>query len=98
MCFHGNQLSWAIKHPIISLCLKYPSPGFICFPTILAPVISSLDEIYCISLARYLLKLKLYDALGHVRSNFAVKGVHRRSWTTYTPIVRAKFHAVVGRP
>ena len=47
MCFHGNQLSWAIKHPIISLCLKYHSPGFICFPTILAPVISSLDEIYC---------------------------------------------------
>ena len=47
MCFHGNQLSWAIKHPVISLCLKYHSPGFICFPTILAPVISSLDEIYC---------------------------------------------------
>ena len=47
MCFHGNQLSWAIKHPVISLCLKYHSPGFICFPLILAPVISSLDEIYC---------------------------------------------------
>ena len=47
MCFHGNQLSWAIKHPLISLCLKYHSPGFICFPTILAPVFSSLDEIYC---------------------------------------------------
>ena len=49
MCFHGNQLSWAIKHPLISLCLKYHSPGFICFPTMLAPVISSLDEIYCMS-------------------------------------------------
>ena len=48
MCFHGNQLSWAIKHPIIRLCLKCHSPGFICFLTILAPVISSLDEIYCI--------------------------------------------------
>ena len=48
MCFHGNQLSWAIKHPVISLYLKYHTPGFICFPTILAPVISSLDEIYCI--------------------------------------------------
>ena len=47
MCFHGNQLSWAIKHPVISLYLKYHSPGFICFLTTLAPVISSLDEIYC---------------------------------------------------
>ena len=47
MCFHGNQLSWAIKHPFISLCFKYHSPGFICFSTVLAPVISSLDEIYC---------------------------------------------------
>ena len=47
MCFHGNQLSWAIKHPLISLCFKYYFPGFICFPTMLAPVISSLDEIYC---------------------------------------------------
>ena len=48
MCFHGNQLSWAIKRPVINLCLKYHSPGFICSSTILAPVISSLDEIYCI--------------------------------------------------
>ena len=47
MCFHGNQLSWVIKHPIISLCSKYHSPSFICLSTMLAPVISSLDEIYC---------------------------------------------------
>ena len=47
MCFHGNQLSWAKKHPFISLCFKYHSLGFICFSTMLAPVISSLDEIYC---------------------------------------------------
>ena len=47
MRFHGNQLSWAIKHHFISLCSKYQSPGFNCFPTMLAPVISSLDEIYC---------------------------------------------------
>ena len=47
MCFHGNQLSWGIKHPIISLCSKYHSQGFICLSTMLAPVISSLDEIYC---------------------------------------------------
>ena len=47
MCFHGNQLSWGIKHPFISLCSEYHSPGFICLSTMLAPVISSLDEIYC---------------------------------------------------
>ena len=28
-------------------CFKYHSPGFICFSTMLAPVIPSLDEIYC---------------------------------------------------
>ena len=54
MCFHGNQLSWKIKHPVISLCLNYHSPGFIGFPTILAPVISSLDEIYCITQPSFL--------------------------------------------
>ena len=48
MCFHGNQLSWGIKHPLISLWFKYCSPGFIHLSTVLAPVISSLDEIYCI--------------------------------------------------
>ena len=47
MCFHGNQLSWGIKHPLISLWSKYCSPGFIRLSTVLAPVISSLDEIYC---------------------------------------------------
>ena len=47
MCFHGNQLSWGIKHPIISLYSKYHSLGFIRFPVMLAPVISSLDGIYC---------------------------------------------------
>ena len=48
MCFHGNQLSWVIKHPFISLYSKYHSPSFICLSIMLAPVISSLDEIYCI--------------------------------------------------
>ena len=47
MRFHGNQLLWAIKHPLISLCFKYHFWGFICFSTMLAPIISSLDEIYC---------------------------------------------------
>ena len=49
MCFHGNQPSKAIKHLIISIFFKYHSPGFIYFSTILAPAISSLDEIYCIN-------------------------------------------------
>ena len=47
MRFHGSPLSWAIKHHFISLCCKYQSPGFIRFPTMHAPVISSLDKIYC---------------------------------------------------
>ena len=47
MRFHGNQLLWAIKHLFISLYFKYHSPGFICFSAMLAPVISSLDKIYC---------------------------------------------------
>ena len=47
MRFHGNQLSWAIKHLFISLCFKYHFPGFFLYFTMLAPVISSLDEIYC---------------------------------------------------
>ena len=48
MRFHSNQLSWAIKHPLINQYFKYHSPDFICFVTMPAPVISSLDEIYCI--------------------------------------------------
>ena len=50
MRFYGNQLSWAIKHLFITLCFKYHSPSFICVSIMLAPVISSLDEIYCTSL------------------------------------------------
>ena len=56
MCFHGNQLSWVIKLLFISLYSKYHSPGFICLSIILAPVISSLDGIYCSS---GFLKLKI---------------------------------------
>ena len=47
MYFHGNQLLWTIKHLFISLSFKYHSLRFICFSTMVAPVISSLDEIYC---------------------------------------------------
>ena len=47
MRFHSNQLSWVINYPFISLCFKYHSPGFICFSTMLAPIFSSLDGIYC---------------------------------------------------
>ena len=42
MRFHGNQLSWAIKHLFKSLYFKYHSPSFICFSTKLAPLIPSL--------------------------------------------------------
>ena len=48
MRFYSNQLSHAIKHLFINVCFKYHSPCFICFSTMFAPVISSLDEIYCI--------------------------------------------------
>ena len=51
MPFHSNQLSWAINYYFIKLYSKYQSPCFICFSKMLAPVISSLDEIYCILLA-----------------------------------------------
>ena len=47
MRFHGNQLSWVINYPFINLCFKYHFPGYISFSTMLAPVISSLNEIYC---------------------------------------------------
>ena len=58
MRFHGNQLSRAIKHPFNSLCFKYHSSGFICFSALLAPVISSLDEIYCNYIRYYLHLIK----------------------------------------
>ena len=53
MCFHGNQLSWGIKHLLISLWSKYHFPAFIRLSTMLAPVISSLDEINCTSFRFY---------------------------------------------
>ena len=52
---HRNAFPW---HPAImgnkasSLCFKYHSPGFISSSTMLAPVISSLDEIYCTDLVK----------------------------------------------
>ena len=48
ICFHGNQLSGGINYPLISVWSKYRSPSFIHLSAMLAPVISSLDEIYCI--------------------------------------------------
>ena len=57
MCFHGNQLSWGIKHPLISIWSKYRSLSFIRFSTMLAPVISSLDEINCSIFEIFLLAL-----------------------------------------
>ena len=49
MCFHGNQVSWGINHSFISIYFKYQPLSFICSCIMLAPVISSLDEIYCMS-------------------------------------------------
>lgn len=56
MCFHGNRVSWGINYSFISLYSKYQPSSFICSPIMLAPIISSLDEIYCISLTFRLLK------------------------------------------
>ena len=73
MCFHGNQLSWGIKHPLISLWSKYHSPAFIRLSLMLAPVISSLDEIYCtlsgahITWGHWTLKLTLDPPNGQCR-------------------------------
>ena len=50
MCFHGNKISWALKHHFINPCFKYHYSCFIHLFPMLAPVISSLDEIYCTSL------------------------------------------------
>ena len=47
MCFHSNQPSWGIDEFFITSYSKNQSPRFISLPIILAPVISSLDEIYC---------------------------------------------------
>ena len=47
MCIHGNQVLWQINHCFIRSYFKYQPPSFICSPIMLAPVISSLDEIYC---------------------------------------------------
>ena len=47
MRFHGNQVSWGINHSFINSYSKYQPSSFICSSIVLAPVISSLDEIYC---------------------------------------------------
>ena len=47
MRFHRNQVSWGISYSFIILYLKYQPPSFISSPIMLSPVISSLDEIYC---------------------------------------------------
>ena len=45
---HGSRPSWATNHYFVNLYSKYQSPCCICFSIMLAPVISSLDEINCI--------------------------------------------------
>ena len=68
MCFHGNQISWGITHPIISLCCKYHSPGFICLSIILSPVISSLDGIYCRSSGLRCSWMKLKEKIYNIHT------------------------------
>ena len=105
MCFQGNQLLEAIKHPFISLCFEYYSPGFICFSTMLAPVIPSLDEIYCISIRISQLStnaLHLFPYLAftgrnetmrslimHIYLSFSLSITSATSWTTWHPNVSA---------
>ena len=64
MCFHGNQHSWAIKHPFISLYSKYQPLKLICLPVIDAPVFPRLDDIYCIfyRLNTHTDKIVLFDS------------------------------------
>ena len=47
--FHGNRILWGINHSLISLYFKYQLSSFFCSSLMLNPIISSLDEIYCIS-------------------------------------------------
>ena len=80
MCFHGNQLSWGINHPLISLWSKYHSFAFIRLCTMLAPVISSLDEIYCTCAEAEMRVSTLFDRC--VTDQRTDRGrTHRRRWT-----------------
>ena len=60
---YGWQPSWGIKHPFISLYSKYHSPGFIYLSTMLAPVISSLDEIYCTYCLSWIFIFQFFQAV-----------------------------------
>ena len=65
MRFHGNHVSWGINHFFISLYSKYQPSSFICSSIVFAPVISSLDEIYCIIpifLLRYEAELSAHES------------------------------------
>ena len=85
--FHGNQLSWGIKHPLINLWSKYHSLAFIHFSTMLAPIISSLDEIYCISIWLSVC-LPVSVCLPHLFVCLSVTmslHVHSLSWSSHCP-------------
>ena len=74
-----NQLSWATKHLFINSFFKYHYLGFINFATMHAPVISSLDEIYCtwcggrLSFIVYSLFLVVIFSMGS-KGNFFLVG------------------------
>ena len=71
MHFHGNQLSWAIKHHFISLYFKYQSHKYICLPAMNSPIFPSLDDIYCsiFYLTQYLHDFAACDQLFFALSN-----------------------------
>ena len=50
--FHGNQVSWGINYFFISLYSEHQPHSFICSSLMLAPIISSLDEIYFTTLEK----------------------------------------------
>ena len=62
-CFHGNRHPSSIKHPFISLYIKYQSQRFICIPDMNSPVFPSLDDIYCIWLCFFNMRfmIAIYD-------------------------------------
>ena len=92
MYFHGNQLSWGIKHPLINLWSKYHFSNFVHLFTMLAPIMSSLDEIYCtgtlknfdiLMIWRYFLLMTQLRALGKAKSKRLNWSKSRNSWARW---------------
>ena len=48
MCFHGNQLSWGIKHPLITLPSKDHFPLYLCFHNACSHYLKSRRDQLCL--------------------------------------------------